>query len=90
MEMLSGLWVLLASLIQRYLARSLTSYTGLVTFQVDKLAELAIKTSCRIGKQKKFADEEVKEVHDASSSFMSKAKLNLHENVLEFDEDKPQ
>lgn len=46
--------------------------------------------SFRIGKQKKFADQEVKEVHDAASSFMSKAKLNLHENVPEFDEDNPQ
>jgi len=46
--------------------------------------------SFRIGKQKKFADQEVKEVRDAASSFMSKAKLNLHENVPEFDEDNPQ
>lgn len=46
--------------------------------------------SFRIGNQKKFANEEVKEVHDAASSFMSKAKLNLHENVPEFEEDKTQ
>ena len=41
----------------------------------------------RIGKKEKFANVEVKEVHDVSTHVISRTKLSLHENVPGFNED---